>query len=183
MSEISANTWWLQMTAPPTPEEKTKILPEGCLVMQAVKPTRSFYLFLYTSVGRPYQWYNRLMIPAGELDRLLQDEKTTVWVLYVNGVPAGFAEFDATITGETEMVYFGLTCEFTGKGLGMPFLKWCIHKAWEQPLSRLWLHTCDLDHPAALHMYRKAGFAIYDQDTLMQQKPDPEDDPYLLLPW
>lgn len=182
MNEIAATTWWLQMNSSPA-DLPGKALPKRCKVMQAVKPVRSFYLYLYTSVGRPYQWYNRLMCPADELQQMLDNPANSIWVLYYSGVPAGFAEFDLSAANETEIVYFGLTCEFTGKGLGIPFLHWCIGKAWERPIKRLWLHTCNLDHPAALGLYQKAGFEIYDQDTVMQQKPDPEDDPYLLLPW
>lgn len=182
MSEIAATTWWMQMTSPPG-KDRMKPLPRGYRVMHAKRPTRAFYLFLYTSVGRPYQWYNRLLLPAEELQELLNNDETSVWVLYYRGVPAGFAEFDLSVENETELVYFGLSCDFTGKGLGMPFLSWCIGKAFERPVNRFWLHTCNLDHPAALGLYKKAGFKIYDQDTIMQQKPDPEDDPYLLLPW
>ncbi|MFH1119293.1 MAG: GNAT family N-acetyltransferase [Bacteroidota bacterium] len=182
MNEIAATTWWMQMTSPP-PKEDSSDLPDGCIVMKAGRPIRAFYLYLYTSVGRPYQWYNRLMMPADELQQLLNSENTEIWVLYSHGVPAGFVEYDITESKDTEIVYFGLSCEFTGKKLGLPFLKWCIQCAWEKPISRLWLHTCNLDHPAAKNLYLKAGFSIYDQDTIMQQTPDPEDDPYLLLPW
>lgn len=182
MNEIAATTWWMQMTSPP-PSGKPANLPAGCITMKAVRPIRAFYLYLYTSVGRPYQWYNRLIMPAAELQQLLNDDNTEIWVLYYNGVPAGFVEYDLAGTNETEIVYFGLSCEFTGKKLGLPFLNWCIAKAWERDINRLWLHTCNLDHPAALNLYQKAGFEIYDQDTIMQQTPDPEDDPYLLLPW
>lgn len=182
MNEIAATTWWMQMTQKPA-TGTTVPLPEGCTVIRALNPNRAYYLYLYTSVGRPYQWYNRLMMPADELQELLEDKNTEIYVLYLNGVPAGFAEFDVAAEKSTEMVYFGLGCDYTGQGLGKPFLKWCIDKAWQRPINRLWLHTCNLDHAAALSLYQKAGFIIYDQDTIMQQTPDPEDDPYRLLPW
>ncbi|MBK6965278.1 MAG: GNAT family N-acetyltransferase [Bacteroidales bacterium] len=182
MNEIAATTWWMQMTVPAGKGEAPQ-LPDGCMVMKAVKPIRAYYLYLYTSVGRPYQWYNRLMMPASELQQVLDNDNTDIWVLYYHGVPAGFVEFDISEQLDTEIVYFGLSCDFTGRKLGMPFLRWCIHAAWQRPINRLWLHTCNLDHPAALSLYQKAGFEIYDQDTIMQHTPDPEDDPYLLLPW
>ena len=34
--------------------------------------------------------------------------------------------------------------------------------------DRVWLHTCDLDHPAALPNYLKAGFEIYDTKVIEQ---------------
>ena len=67
--------------------------------------------------------------------------------------------------------------------MGLAFLQWCIKKAWERPIKRLWLHTCDMDHKAALGLYIKAGFAIFDEDTVQQERPDPQDDPYQRLPW
>lgn len=182
MKGTTTTTWYLQMLRPP---EKTELqeLPGHCTVMHIDEPTRSYYLYLYTSVGRPYQWYNRLMMQAGELESVIGSESTDIWVLFFKGVPAGFVEFNTSENNETEMVYFGLSCEFTGRKLGMPFLNWCISKAWERKIDRLWLHTCDLDHKAALGIYKKAGFEVYDEDTVFQQRPDPEDDPYLLLPW
>jgi hypothetical protein len=30
-----------------------------------------------------------------------------------------------------------------------------------EPLRRFWVHTCSLDHPAALNFYRRAGFVPY----------------------
>ena len=51
-------------------------------------------------------------------------------VLYVDGVPAGFAELDRRIEGEIELVQFGMVPEFIGQGLGKYFLNWTIDKAW-----------------------------------------------------
>jgi hypothetical protein len=36
---------------------------------------------------------------------------------------------------------------------------------------RLWLHTCDLDHPGALGFYQRSGFRIYDRRTSTQELP------------
>lgn len=182
MDPISTTTWWLEMTQPPI-ETALRPLPEDCMVMQMKQPLRTFYLFLYTSVGRSYQWYNRLMMSAGALEEEISNTETSIWVLYCKGVPAGFVEYSHREANETEMVYFGLVHEFTGRGLGLPFLQWCIAKAWERPIQRLWLHTCDIDHKAALGLYQKAGFSIFDKDIVQQERPDPEDDPYRLLPW
>jgi len=68
---------------------------------------------------------------------------------------------------------------FTGQGAGYPFLMKVIENAWnpeynvraewKYPVKRVWLHTCSLDHPAALPMYQKAGFVVYKTETIMQQ--------------
>ncbi|MBV2246105.1 MAG: GNAT family N-acetyltransferase [Lentimicrobium sp.] len=181
MTEIEAKTWWLHQIK--APDNSAVKLPASCKVMQAIKPTRSFYLFLYTEIGRHFQWYNRLMMPAKELQEILLDPLNEFFVLYINGVPGGFAELDVHSDDQTELVYFGLTPEFTGKGYGKPFLKYVMRHAWKRSISKFWLHTCNLDHPAALAFYTKNGFEIYDEDIVHQPIPDANSDPYKKLPW
>jgi hypothetical protein len=33
--------------------------------------------------------------------------------------------------------------------------------AWRNGVRRFWVHTCSLDHPAALAFYLRSGFAAY----------------------
>jgi GNAT superfamily N-acetyltransferase len=72
------------------------------------------------------------------------------------------------VAGEVELVQFGLTPEFIGQGLGKFFLQWAIDRAWGYGPRRLWLHTCTLDHPAALPNYLKAGFRIYKEERTVR---------------
>ncbi len=50
--------------------------------------------------------------------------------------------------------------------LGKYFLQWTINRAECYQPTRLWLHTCTLDHPAALPNYERAGFTVYHQGTI-----------------
>ena len=59
-----------------------------------------------------------------------------------------------------QIAYFGLLPEFIGKGKGSRLLMDAIEKAWETAEDGIWLHTCDLDHPAALPNYLSRGFSI-----------------------
>ena len=95
---------------------------------------------------------------------ILNDPRNEVHVLHVEGVPAGFAELDRRQEGEIELVQFGLMPDFIGQGLGRYFLRWTIDRAWGYGPRRFWLHTCTLDHPAALPGYRKAGFEVYKEE-------------------
>ena len=90
-------------------------------------------------------------------------------VLHVDGVPAGFAELDRRIEGEIELVQFGLVPEFIGQGLGRYFLNWTIDKAWSYQPRRFWLHTCTLDHKAALPNYLKARFVVYNEEVKQRE--------------
>ncbi len=64
---------------------------------------------------------------------------------------------------EVEIAYFGLLPEFIGRGLGGALLTSAIDTAWawSPAPSRIWVHTCNHDHPSALANYQSRGFKIY----------------------
>jgi GNAT superfamily N-acetyltransferase len=63
-----------------------------------------------------------------------------------------------------EIAYFGLLPDFLRRGLGKLMLTAAVDRAWEQGVSRVWLHTCTLDDPAALPNYLKRGFTPYKEE-------------------
>ena len=111
----------------------------------------------------------RLKLSDAELASIIQDPLDEMHVLDVDGVPAGFAELDRRKSADFELVQFGLTGDFIGQGLGKWFLQWVIDKAWSYQPKRFWLHTCTLDHPAALPNYLKAGFTDYKREVIQRQ--------------
>jgi GNAT superfamily N-acetyltransferase len=153
-------TTYLQMFAPPTAAPRP--LPATAAILHAVQPTISFYRYLYQTVGHPYEWTDRQRLSDEALGRIIHDAAVEVQVLYVAGVPAGYIELDKRQGTEIEVAYFGLVPEFVGRGVGLPFLQWGIAHAWRTHPTRLWVHTCNLDHPNALSVYQKAGFVVYD---------------------
>jgi GNAT superfamily N-acetyltransferase len=164
---MQVKTTYLQMFAHP---QRTVAAPrDGLAVVHASKPTIDFYRFLYDAVGRHWQWIDRKKLADVELARIVQDPRVEVHVLYVEGVPAGYAELDRRSTGDIELAYFGIVPEFIGQGLGKYLLHWAIDRAWSHRPARFWVHTCSLDHPAALPNYRKAGFTVYREETKEQE--------------
>jgi GNAT superfamily N-acetyltransferase len=135
--------------------------PESTVLLRAEEPTVSFYRFLYDSVGRNWKWVDRKKLNDEELQIIIRDQRVEIHVLYVKGVPAGYAELDFRRSEEVEIAYFGLMPEFIGRGMGRFLLLWAIHTAWDRKPKRLWVHTCTLDHPGALPLYQKCGFKIY----------------------
>lgn len=153
---------YLEMTAPP--DRPPPIAPSPQLeVRLATRPTVSFYRYLYDTVGGPWTWVCRDQLDDQALAAEIQNEAVEVQVLWLGGVPAGYIELDFRIPANVEILYFGLIPEFVGQGLGRFLLDWGVARVWSRDPRRLWVHTCDLDHPQALGLYQRAGFRIYDQ--------------------
>jgi ribosomal protein S18 acetylase RimI-like enzyme len=161
----------LEMTE--KPGRPTAHPPHGIQValLRARRPTVAFYRFLYNGVGANWLWYERRAMDDDTLAAIVQDDAVEVYVLYVEGVPAGFAELDRRVKPETELAYFGLMPEFIGRGLGDYLLSTAIDIAWIHEPSRLWLKTNTLDHPRALPLYQRHGFTVYSQEQHIV--PDP----------
>lgn len=163
MADVEITVYYLEMLEPP---RRNRSEPrDGLSVVQAKTPTVSFYRFLYSTVGEAYNWHSRGNRPDAELAALIQHPLNEVHVLYLEGTPAGFAELDRRTPDEIELVQFGLVPEFIGQGLGKFFLAWAVQRAWSYKPKRFWLHTCTLDHPAALPNYVKAGFTVYREEV------------------
>ena len=163
MPVVEVKVYYLEMLAPPS---RVAAPPRhGLSVIHAKEPTVAYYRFLYNTVGQDYNWRSRGRRSDPELAALVQDPRNEIHVLHVDGTPAGFAELDRRKPAEIELIQFGLMPEFIGQGLGKWFLAWTIDKAWSYQPRRFWLHTCTLDHPAALPNYLKAGFTVFKQES------------------
>ena len=92
----------------------------------------------------------------------------------MSGVAAGFSELDRRHEPDIELAYFGLMEDFIGCGLGRFLLRWTVDQAWTRNPRRLWVHTCDLDHPRSLAVYQHAGFVPYPADHRDHRRPSPK---------
>lgn len=143
---------------PPAPKPPLKLA-----ILRAEKPPAHFYRYLYRLIGDPYHWMSRRGLSDDKLAAIIQDPNVYVYVLYVGGVPTGLAELDARRRDIVELKFFGLSQEHHGSGLGRFFLSNAIDLAWALGPKRVRLETCTLDHPAALPLYQKFGFTVFDQ--------------------
>jgi GNAT superfamily N-acetyltransferase len=169
MKTIPVKTTYLQMTARAA---RTLSPPrEGIEIVRAEKPAVALYRLLYDAVGRDWHWVDRKLLSDEELGRIIHDDLVEIYVLYVDKVPAGYAELDRRREHEIELAYFGIVPELSGRGLGRYLLDWTVRKAWSYDPQRLWLHTCELDHEAALPLYLSAGFEVFDEKTVEQVVP------------
>ena len=161
---------YLEMTAA-TPPPARPGRSEKLALMRAETPTVAFYRFLYDTVGSQWMWHERRRMNDERLAAIIRDPLVEIYVLYVAGVPAGFIELDRRVSGEVELAYFGLAPEFIGRGLGGYLLAWGTNKAWRRGVRRVWVHTCNFDHPRAIAVYQRAGFVPYKQETNLIDDP------------
>jgi ribosomal protein S18 acetylase RimI-like enzyme len=122
-----------------------------------------FYRYLYDSVGRDWYWTDRKKLSDNDLGLILNHDAVDVFVLYVNGAPAGYFELDGREMPVIDLAYFGIMPAYIGLRLGPYLLSKAIQTAWEREPERLTVNTCTLDHPKALPMYQRFGFEAYDR--------------------
>lgn len=127
---------------------------------------------LYRAVGRDYHWRDREAWTDEQFAQYLARPEVVVLVMWLEEEPAGFAELRRHEDGAVEIVYFGLVRAAHGRGLGKWFLTRAVEEGWAMGATRVWLHTCTLDSPAALPNYQARGFTPYRMETYSVDLPD-----------
>lgn len=147
---------FLRMDRPPATAAEP--LPEHVAVRSLPTCSVSHYRRLYNTVGAPYLWWLRRVMPDRELGALLSRASVSIHVLSYHGQEAGFYELDASYWPAINLSYFGLMPHAVGQRLGTPFLRHAIDGAFAMGARALTVNTCTADHPRALPAYLKAGF-------------------------
>ena len=112
----------------------------------------------YRLVGGPWLWVDRLGWSDDQWQDWVDQPGHELWTLRCRGTLAGYFELVPDGPGDVLLAYFGLVPGFEGRGLGGWLLTEALRRAWELPgTTRVWVHTCDLDGPAALPNYRARG--------------------------
>jgi GNAT superfamily N-acetyltransferase len=127
------------------------------------------YRFLYRTVGELYHWVDRRNWTDEEIESHLGDKSVSIWVMQEAEELAGYFELVQHKDGSVEIAYFGLLDKYLGRGLGKLLLTGAVGAAWNLGATRVWLHTCTLDHPAALPNYLARGFRQFKQERYIQQ--------------
>ncbi len=137
------------------------------LVIEHVRrPGPDLYRRCYRTVGQAYHWRDRWDWSDREIRAHLSQPEITLHVAWHGDELAGWYELRRVPEdGSVEIAYFGLFPDAIGQGLGKHLLSCAVRDAWALEPARVWLHTCTLDHPAALTNYRKRGFVPYKTET------------------
>jgi GNAT superfamily N-acetyltransferase len=156
-------TYYLQMLSP-----DHLVASEPAPELDVIEAEISQYevnRFLYRTVGRPWQWSDKLSLSDEAWAAYCERDCLRTWIAYHRGAIAGYYELEQ-LAGEVEIKYFGLLPDFTGRGFGGYLLSHAVRSAWSWPgTRRVWVHTCTLDHPRALDNYKARGFREYLRET------------------
>ena len=103
---------FLEMTRPPVRPALHR--SDNLMLLRAEHPTVSFYRYLYNTAGEQWLWHGRRRWSDEELSAVICNAQVEIHVLYVAGVPAGFAELDRRRRDEVELVHLGMIPEYAG---------------------------------------------------------------------
>jgi GNAT superfamily N-acetyltransferase len=118
---------------------------------------------LYFRVGEQWDWIDRRPWTDEQWTEYATTPDLRTFAGYYDDLLVGYYELRRDTDREVEIAYFGLLPEFIGRGLGGALLTSAIEEAWrmEPNPSRVWVHTCNRDHPKALGNYQKRGMIVY----------------------
>ncbi len=126
------------------------------------------YLALYRTIGRDYLWTGHLVLERELLAERLGDGTYDAVALASPQGDIGIVTIDLRKpseelrnSAEAEIVYFGLIKRATGQGLGKWLMNAVMGRIAARDIKRVWLHTCNYDHPGAARFYKSCGFELY----------------------
>jgi GNAT superfamily N-acetyltransferase len=162
---VGAVVTYLQMTRRP----ESAPAPAGPLRRETwtfADPAR--YRTLFRRVGGHWLWFSRLAMDDATLRGAIGEVHS---VVDESGADVGLLELDVRTRGECLIRFLGLAPELAGQGHGKWLFAETLRLAWRPGVERVRVHTCSLDHPAALPSYLRAGFRPYAR--AFESFPDP----------
>jgi GNAT superfamily N-acetyltransferase len=154
--ELAAVVTYLEMLEP----QSEGVPPSPLSLRRLDRPPLDHYRRLFRLIGEPWLWFSRLILDDDRLAAIVHDPAVELFaVIGEGGREVGLLELDYRKARECELAFIGLIPELAGKGHGRWLLAEAVRRAWRDGVSRVHVHTCSLDHPAALTAYRRAGFS------------------------
>jgi GNAT superfamily N-acetyltransferase len=166
--KIAAVVTHLEMTARPAPRPD----PTGTWTLRRVElPPLDWFRDLYRRIGEEWLWFSRIRMSDAELAARLHSRRLEIYALVDGGRDEGLLELDFREPGQCEIGMFGVTEKLVGSGAGRWLMNRTLELAWSRPVDRVWLHTCTLDHPAALGFYQRSGFRAFRRQIEVSDDP------------
>lgn len=134
----------------------------GFRIVEKIERDWRFNRDLYLAVGEPWGWTDKREWTDEQWKEYGHAPGLRTFAAYGGEELAGYYELRLDEESGVEIAYFGLLPGFIGKGFGGALLTSAIEEAWRiwPAISRVWVHTCTLDHPGALSNYQARGMVI-----------------------
>jgi GNAT superfamily N-acetyltransferase/ketosteroid isomerase-like protein len=171
---VAAVVTHLEMTAPPPTRA---VPPLGAPLAATLTLHRlgaadlTAYRALFRAVGEEWLWFSRLRLDDAPLAAILNDPDVEAYAVHDGAAAVGLLELDFRVAHECELAFFGLVASHTGQGAGRWLMHEALTRAWRDDIARVHVHTCTLDHPAAVAFYVRSGFTPYKREV--EVAPDP----------
>ena len=124
--------------------------------------------FFYKNIGKKHRWIDRLIWDESKWIEYTTNKNVKTYILKKKEDLVGYFELIFhQEKKETEIAYFGLLEEYHNKKLGSHLLSMAIRKSFLDKPSRVWLHTCSLDHKNALSNYLARGMKIFKKESII----------------
>lgn len=149
----------LEMTAKPVIKRGKN--EAGRTVKRIIDVDLQEYRNFYKEVGEDWLWDKHLAMGDDELRKTLHNPLFETYIAYRDTRKIGLLVLDFREKNECEILYYGIIKEEIGKGTGRYLMDFCFRTAWAHPIRRLWLHTCNFDHPDIVSIYQHFGFKPY----------------------
>ena len=156
--QLAAVVTYLEMRARPD-----IAVPPSPLALHRIHRSPGEYRDLFRAVGAPWLWFSRLIMHDSALRAIIDHPAVELFEVRDGDATVGMLELDRRVVGECELSFVGLTPAYAGQGHGRWLLAEAVARAWNPETHRVHVHTCSLDHPAALGAYRRAGFVAVDR--------------------
>jgi len=160
--DLAAVVTFLEMRESPRVEA-----PVSELILRRIEhPHPAQYRELFRKVGSRWLWFSRLVMDDSSLTAIIGDPNVELFTV----MDGGHARTRLP-RGRRMRAFVRRPSSRTIRPRPRWLLAEAISRAWRDGIRRVHVHTCTLDHPAALQAYRRAGFTPYRREV--ERFPDP----------
>ena len=123
--------------------------------------------FFYKQIGKAHFWRDRLVWTDKQWLKYSSSPLLETWILKdEKNDLIGYYEIEKHDNKEFELINMGILTEYRSKGFGSLLLNHVLKKSLENKASKVWVHTCSLDHKYALSNYLSKGFKVFKKEQI-----------------
>ncbi len=134
-------------------------------LIRASAPPAHFYRYLLSLLPDSEIAHQRSTFSDAALGGLIHHADIALYVLHVDGVPAGMSEIDRRARPQTRIACASIANEFANPHLNRYLLAQAIALAWSDETERVLADVTSRDRRGTLSLYQSCGFTVYEQST------------------